>query len=228
MNDVRSKSNPGPRKTQPPEHKENNHSEQALIAVMEASIGVLRSIKDAEFRWLELYTLLAGPAVAFLAVRGKSTDLGDALLIGMLAGYFLATIWVQFVLWKERRSYYAVLRTVVRAQNFLGLFKIEFLSDRFANSAFPKGLGPLRLNCAQRNGTAPFSSFLQRHIYVLFVFVGLGLALVHNGLQSFWWVLGVLCDVFWVIALFLYDHSVLYREALEEKHLAGSDPTWFP
>lgn len=109
-----------------------------LIAMMQTQLTTLQSIKAGEMQWIQFYTILTAPAIGFL-IAGDPCKVAPILRY-IIPAYIVVTGWFQYVLMKERHSYYGVLRSVVRAENLLGLS--GFLAPNFANSAFPKGLGP--------------------------------------------------------------------------------------
>jgi hypothetical protein len=198
----------------------NNPSDQALIAMMQTQLATLQSIKAGEMQWLQFYTIVTVPAIGFLMA---SDPCKIAPMVGLtLFAYLLITGWFQYVLLKERHSYFGVLRSVVRAQNLLGLYKSNFLSPHFANSAFPKKLGP----CKAKDGTHPYSSFLNRQLYVCLFFVGLTLAGFYQA-RHFWGLTVLLIDTAWVFVIFIWDRKCLYRQTFNEQNLSGSDPKWF-
>jgi hypothetical protein len=195
-----------------------NIPRDGLIAMMQTQLTTLQSIKAGEMQWIQFYTILTAPAIGFL-IAGAPCKVAP-ILPYIIPAYLVVTGWFQYVLMKERHSYYGVLRSVVRAENLLGLS--GFLAPNFANSAFPKGLGPDK----EKDGTQPCSSFLARQIYVFVFFFGLAGASAyqaHNG----WVLIYVAFDLVWVAIIFCWDQKALRRQTLEEKGLSGSDPAWF-
>jgi hypothetical protein len=209
----------------PATHEAVAHGVQITL---DANLAHLRSIKDTEHKWLDLLSIITLPAVGYLmAVEDCNAVWGWALLV-VLGMYLVVTCWMQYVLLRERFSYYAVLRSVVRAQNLLGLFDVGFLSPHLAGSAFPRGFGPY----PDREGTRPFSSFLRRQLYTLILFSGLLAAAafrtpVQPGLFG---TLALVClagDVAWLVYLFRRDRQSLEHATAQEVDLAGADPAWF-
>lgn len=202
--------------------------EQVMIALLGVQLGTLRSIKDMELAWLERYSVLILPAIGFLVVRDPKEALPAGLLVGITLGYLLLTIWMQDLLRKERRSYYRVLRSVIRAENFLGLYKIAFFADVQADAAFPKGLGP---NLA-RDGTQPYSSFLNRQIYTLIAYSAVVASAIYQASVTYqnaaFLAVFAFVDLAWLFWVFWKDRIDLYQETLAEKGLAGAEPSWYP
>ncbi|MGO8691441.1 MAG: hypothetical protein ACLQLG_17600 [Thermoguttaceae bacterium] len=208
---------------------QRENATKGVQVTLEAHLAHLRSIKDTEHKWLELYAVLVLPAIGYLMSVDATNPIFNWPLVVMLVMYLGVSVWLQYVLLRERVSYYAVLRSVIRSQNLLGLFDIRYLSEHFANSAFPKGFGP---NTAV-NGTQPWSSFLRRLLYVVLLLAALFLA---AGFR--WWsisrgfvVVPVLCFLFEVAVIFCVFHldSCGLREATaREANLAGCEERWFP
>jgi hypothetical protein len=206
--------------------------EHALLGVQTALAGGLahlRAIKDTEHKWLELYAILVLPVIGYLMSVGATNAIFNWPLVVLLLVYLVISASLQYVLLRERLSYYAVLRLVVRSQNLLGLFDIAYLSEHFANSAFPRGYGP---NPAE-NGTQPQSSFTRRLAYVLVLFGGLVLTAIFR-----WWsispwfivvpALCVACDGFFLWWIYRWDKQELAKATVAEARLAGSEDAWFP
>ncbi len=207
------------------EHSDQGIPATAITAIMTAQINALAALKDREFQWLERFTVLVGPAVGFLILRDPSPLLSLNMVFGLLVGYWLVTLWFQFILKKERRRYYRLLRSIVRAQNLLGLYQIRFLAIPFANSAFPKGLGPGK----SRDGTQPFSSFFHRQLYTLIFFSAIASSAVYQRSELLSTSLGlVVADVLWLVLVFSMDRRQLYKDTVDEVGLAGWDPAWSP
>jgi hypothetical protein len=199
-----------------------NIPRDALLAMMQTQLATLQSIKAGEMQWIQFYTILTAPAIGFLIASDPSRV--APIVPYIIPAYLLVTGWFRYVLMRERRSYYGVLRSVVRSENLLGLSK--FLAPHFAISAFPKGLGPDK----EKDGTQRWSSFLARQIYVLLFFQGLAVAGAYQAHSR--WALILVCvlaDLLWVaIIFFCRDPKALRRDTLAEKGVMGSDPAWFP
>lgn len=195
----------------------------ALVAMMQAQLETLQSIKAAEMRWVQFYTVLIAPAIGFL-MAGDSCEVAR-IAPYIIPAYLLVTMWLQYILMRERHSYYGVLRSVVRAENLLGLSQL--VAKHFANSAFPKGLGPHK----EKDGTQRWSSFFARQIYVFLFFFGLAVAGAYqaHGCRVLIWACGaVAVDLAWGATIFCYwDPKALRRDTLAERGVIGSDPTWF-
>jgi hypothetical protein len=196
---------------------------------LEANLAHLRSIKDTETKWLELYAILAGPATGYVMGVQDTCAIFNWPLVFMLLLYLALTAWLQNLLLRERFSYYSVLRSVIRSQNLLGLFDISYLSEHFANSAFPAGLGP---NPA-KNGTQPLSSFLRRMLYVFLLYLGLLLAAFFRWCSiSPWFIIApvacLICEFCIFAGIFWWDKKHLVEETEREAGLAGYEDAWFP
>jgi hypothetical protein len=200
-----------------------NIPRDALIATMQTQLSALQSIKAGEMRWVQFYAVLIAPAIGFLIA-------GDSCKVARIApyvipAYLLVTMWLQYVLMRERHSYYGVLRSVVRAENLLGLSQL--VAKHFANSAFPKGLGPHK----EKDGTQRWSSFFARQIYVFLFFFGLAVAgayQAHSCGVLIWACGAVAVDLVWGAIIFCYwDPKALRSDTLAEKDVVGSDPAWF-
>lgn len=202
---------------------ENSIEKETVQSMIDPLMSTLRSIKDMELQWVEKYTIVTLPVIGYLVISNPSNGLSKPLLSGIIVGYFFFTLWFQDVLRKERRSYYRVLRTLLRAQNYLGLYKIKFLAEPFADAAFPKGLGVNK----GKDGTQPYSSFLHRQIYTVVIFLAIISACIYqNGDVAFSLFL-VPLDVAWLFYVFRLSKTELYKEAKSEEGLAGADPKWF-
>ena len=206
--------------------------EQAALGVqatLDANLSHLRAIKDTELNWLQLFAVVTLPAIGYLMGVGDDNAMLGWPIVALILLYLLLTGWIQYVFLRERISYYSVLRSVVRARSFFGLFDINHLSPHFAGSAFPKAFGPR----PTENGTQPQSSFLRRQIYTLILYSGVLLAAGFRMYPKSPWplllcVLAFVFDVAWLAYLFYCDDVVLKADTAAEKDLAGSDPTWFP
>jgi hypothetical protein len=207
--------------------RENNNTwtKQAVVTLLEGHLGHLRSIKELELAWLDRYSVLTLPAIGFLIAHDRSTArLPCSLLWIMVSAYLAITLWIQDVLRKERRSYYRVLRSVIRAENYLGLFDVNFLPAVMAGGAFPKGLGP---NPSQ-DGTQPYASFLQRLIYTFIIYTSIVVSALYQNSALIPSIVLIAVDLVWLIVVFRRDKIDLRREALLEKGLAGTSPSWYP
>ena len=210
---------------------DNLAREQAALGVqatLDANLSHLRSIKDTELNWLQLFAVVTLPAIGYLMGVGDDNAMLGWPIVPLILLYLILTGWIQYVFLRERISYYSVLRSVVRAQNLLGLFDINLLSPHFAGSAFPKGFGPR----PTENGTQPQSSFLRRQIYTVILYSGVLLAAGFRMYPKSSWPLGLcvlafLLDILWLWYIFYYDDVVLKARTAAEKDLAGSDPAWF-
>jgi hypothetical protein len=194
-----------------------------------ANLSHLRSIKDTEVNWLQLFAIITLPAIGYLMGVGDDNPLLGGPIILLIFFYLALTGWIQFVFLCERISYYSVLRSVVRAQNLLGLLDIKYLSPHFADSAFPREFGPR----PEENGTQPQSSFLRRQTYTLVLYVGVLLAAAFRTYSVSAWflavaVLALAVDLAWLGFIFRRDDAILKEHTAAEEGLAGSDPGWFP
>ncbi|MBI3468351.1 MAG: hypothetical protein HY000_35570 [Planctomycetes bacterium] len=203
--------------------------ESAVHITLQANLAHLRSIKDTEHHWLDLFALVTLPTIGYvMTVEDANPVMGWPLMVVLII-YLILLAWMQYVLMRERFSYYSVLRSVVRAQNLLGLFDVRFLSPHFAGSAFPKGFGPY----PDQNGTQPQSSFLRRLIYTVLLYFGLVLAIWFRSMAISWSFTLVpfgcfVLDLCWLAYIFCHDQQQLARETAREAGLAGAEPTWFP
>lgn len=210
--------------------------EQVTLGVqitLEGNLAHLRSIKDTELNWLQMFAILTLPAIGYLMGVGDDNPVLGWPIIPVFVLYLLLTGWLQYVLLRERISYYSVLRSVVRSQNLLGLFDIDYLSPHFADSPFPREFGPQ----PEENGTQPQSSFLRRQIYTVMLYVGFLLAAAFRACSASSRLLPItavivaaLClalDLVWLRYIFDWDETMLKAHTAREKDLAGSDPTWF-
>lgn len=209
-----------------------DHAVLGVQATLDANLSHLRSIKDTELNWLQLFAIVTLPAIGYLmGVGDENPVFGWPILLVMLF-YLAFTGWVQHTFLRERISYYSVLRSVVRAQNLLGLFDFNYLSPHFAGSAFPKGFGPN----PERNGTQPLSSFLRRQVYTLILYTGMpGVVAFRTFSATLWFaavattcIVCLLLDVVWLRYLFSLDETILKAETAGERDLAGYDPAWSP
>lgn len=222
-------------------------TEQAALVVLRTMSETLRSIKAAEARWLDRYAVATAPAIAWVALRAATGDfISPWACIAITVPYTLLAAWVMSVLTDERRSYYGVLRTVVRLQNWAGLFETRLLPPYLANSPYPRGIGP----DPETDGTRPESSHRRRLQFVFWAF--LILLLTSIGHNAAWlltasaalWPVGALAvsaavavGILEVGALLLHsaalaarDRRALYEAARREIELglAGTDPSWVP
>jgi len=194
-----------------------------------AHLAHLRSIKDTEHKWLELYAILILPAIGYVMTVADTCAIFSWPLVVMLLLYLVLTAWLQNLLLRERFSYYAVLRSVIRSQNLLGLFDVNYLSAHFANSAFPPGFGPI----PAEDGTQPQSSFRRRLRYVLFLYSALLLAAAFRWWSICQWfmvapILFFFCGTFLYCHTFWADRKGLINMTAQEEGLAGSEADWFP
>ena len=202
---------------------------QGIQITLDANLSHLRSIKDTEHKWVDLHSLITLPAIGYLMTVDRANDVWGWPLVAVVSAYLLLTGWVQYVLLRERYSYYSVLRTVARAQNFLGLYEVGFFSPHFAGSAFPRGYGPH----PEADGTQPYSSFLRRQAYTIILFASL---LATAGFRNTFLpgTFGVLTgaaflvDLLWLVMIFQWDRTLLTTATEQERGLAGADPSWFP
>lgn len=196
---------------------------QGVVTLLQSQLAQLRSIKDMEVKWLDRYSLFTIPVIAALLINDpKERQLPGDLLIIILVLYWVVTVWIREVILKERHSYYRVLRSVVRAEHYLGLVG-TFIPNVMADAGFPKGLGPI----IGHDGTQAFSSFLHKQIYFLIIYASIAAASMY---QSANWLLAItllLLDLVWLIGVFYRDRRVMYSEVLAEKHLTGSSPSWY-
>jgi len=202
---------------------------QGLSVTLEANLAHLRAIKDTELQWLNLFSLITLPAIGYLMSVSDRNAIWGWPLIVLMASYLIVTAGVQYAQLRERLSYYSVLRAVVRAQNLFGLIRIGYLSEHFANSAFPKGFGPN----PELDGTQPQSSFLRRQLYTVLLFAGLlGAAFfrtpVYRYLTGVFALAMFIADVLWLACLFRWSRDSLASATAAECSLAGADPRWFP
>lgn len=200
-------------------------TQDAVIAQLQGHMQHLRSIKDMELKWLDRFSAVTLPLAAYLFAVGSNNALlrGSAPVLLLVAVAFF-TGWIQNVLRKERRSYFRVMRAVVRAQNYLGMFDINFVPEIMANSPFPKGLGPN----PDVDGTQPYSSFLHRQVYTLIVLIAVALLTVFRRPDLSLCLAIIPLDVLWLYFVYRQDARDLRNEALAEKGLAGTEADWFP
>jgi hypothetical protein len=196
---------------------------------LEGKLSHLRSIKDTEVKWLQLFAIITLPAIGYLMGIGDDNPLLGPPIILLFFLYLALTGWIQYVFLRERISYYSVLRSVLRAQNLLGLMDAKYLSPHFAGSAFPRGFGP----SPGENGTQPQSSFLRRQIYTVILYMGVLLAAMFRTYSVSAWfsviaIFALVGDLVWLGFIFYRDDGVLREHTAAEKDLAGSDPAWFP
>ena len=196
----------------------------AVLVVLQSHMQHLRSIKDMELKWLDRYSAIALPIAGFIVLNPRNV-LGAKGIALLMAFSFVLTIWIQVVLRKERRSYYRVMRAVVRAQNYLGLLSSGFISSAMANAPFPRGMGP----DPNTDGTQPTSSFLHRLSYAFLVLAATvaGAAFQHPDTLAYG-VIFLVADLYWLWAIRRKDDRDLRAEAIAEKDLLGSDPAWYP
>lgn len=198
---------------------------EAATTLLNSHLSHLRSIKDMEMAWLDRYSVITFPAIGFLLAQNPSSaQLSPNLLWIIVSIYLAITLWIQDVLRNERRSYYRVLRSVTRTENYLGLFTANLIPESMANAAFPKGLGP-NLN---RDGTQPFATFLHRLVYTLIVYTSLVASVIYQNGALLPALALIAVDLAWLLIIFWRDKSDLYREALAEKGLAGVSSSWYP
>jgi hypothetical protein len=207
------------------EAEQDSTPNEALLALLQGHLQHLRSIKDMELKWLDRFSAITLPLIGALLVTPAEIEVFTTwALIILVIIYTGLALWIQDVLRKERRSYYRVMRTVIRAQNVLGLLK-RFLPGVMANAAFPKGMGPI----PEEDGTKPFSSFLRRQILVGVLFLGVLLGVVWRS-PPFWPIIpgGLVLDALWLVYIFRKDNRDLRNEALRDRDLEGMEPAWFP
>jgi hypothetical protein len=211
------------------DEKFREYAAQGIQITLDGNLAHLRSIKDTEHKWVDLFSIVTLPAIGYLMTVDATNPVWGWPIAVVVGFYFALTAWLQYVLLRERYSYYSVLRSVVRAQRLLGLFEIGFLSPHFAGSAIPRGFGPH----PEADGTQPYSSFLRRQVYVLILFVSLMATLMfRNTFQPMTVgaviVIVVGLDVLWLIGVFVRDRHLLTTATERERGLAGADPAWFP
>jgi hypothetical protein len=198
-------------------------SVEALTALMSANVEALGQGKAREFQWMERYTVLTAPAVGWLFVRDAESPLSVMLLVGLMLIYWLIALWFQLILNRERRGYYRLMRSIVRIQNLLGFYQSGLLGPHFANSAFPKGFGPIK----DVDGTQPFSSFLHRQLYVLVFLIAILFAAVHQCPELAWIAVTLgLADVAYLIVVFVADTAQMRVDTAGEQGLSGWDRSW--
>lgn len=178
----------------------------AMISTLDGHLAHLREIKQLEMAWVDRFSVLILPAIAYFAASDPNkNDFSQYQLAWTIFAYFILTVCIQNVLLNERRSYYRVLRSVVRAQNYLGLFRLNFLSKALAGAAFPKGLGPNQ----DRNGTQPFRTFLYRQSYTFALFLILVLVAIYQNVAMTKYSLLVVFDLLWLVNIYWRDYRDL-------------------
>ena len=186
--------------------------QRSIDSILSAYLAQLREIKQIEIAWLDKYTLIALPAAGFLITNGPNKySIPPGIIWIILLFYLLLTMWVQDILRKERYSYYSVLRVVIRAQKHLGLFG-TLLPKSWANYASPKGVGP----DIDKDGTQPFSSFLNRILYILFIFCTIIGAAIYQDNSSINALALILLDILWIIIIFNRDRFNLKKAAVTD------------
>ena len=196
-----------------------------LNTLMQSNMTLMRSIKTDELTWLYHYSVLMGAAITFISVTQR-----DSLPLQIFMGALIVlTLFFQFTMLKQRRSYYNVLRTVLRIQNELGLFKSisgkSFFSIGYINKGFPRKYGPKK----EKNGTDPLSSFLWRLIMIMFIqtfalFVYMKFSTLPDRCFFRW----IALDLLFMAFLFWRDHKWQRNDTASIKGLSGSDDNWFP
>jgi hypothetical protein len=196
---------------------------QGLLVLFEGHLNHLRSIKEVEIAWLDRFSIITLPSIGYFLTRTSNTLPVDADLWLVAIVYLFVTMWMQNSLRQERLSYYRVLRSVIRIQNLLGLFKIGILTERMVDAPFPKGLGPHPKN----DGTQPFASFMRRQVYTWIIYTSLIVVIVYKNILL-WPLIGlIIIDAVFLVFVYIRDQNDLKNEAIKDKNLAGSDPMWY-
>ncbi|MFH1922208.1 MAG: hypothetical protein ABIP48_20280, partial [Planctomycetota bacterium] len=72
---------------------------------LEANLSHLRSIKDTELNWLQMFAVVTLPAIGYLMGVGDSNPMLGWPIVIVVVVYLLLTGWVQYVFLRERISY---------------------------------------------------------------------------------------------------------------------------
>lgn len=226
--------------------EQRSEEREAVRTLLQNFSAHLRPIKDMEMAWVTRYTVLAMGILWFLVTRDPSPGYHSAqkplsllfLFVIAFAG-LVATGLIQWQLLCERKSYYLVLRVVMRAQNYLGLIQTDehperMLSRALANSVFPEGLGPGAEDekgkpPRDKDGTQRWASFGVRQVYTFLVYISLLVTMNYYHQFPLWgFVVLVVVDFGWLVVVFGWDYDILYYGASQEQELAGVvDRSWY-
>jgi len=193
--------------------------------MLDPLMSTLRAIKEVENKWVDRYVVIILALLGFLVYAEKEL-LSFGICLGIAIVSFPLTTGIQLTLRKERISYYFILRTLVRAQNYLGLFEDCILPSSMIDSIFPIGIGRDK----SKSGTKPLASFLNRMLLLSMMFA-ITLLLI-NYLQRHLFIMAasavlLISNITLVLWIYFEDDKVMRKQILSEQHLEGYDKDWF-
>jgi len=215
-------------------HNPETDMRNTLNALMTSQLSILRSIKSNELILVNYYIIVMLAAIGFFSA--SHSFFKDREIFGAIQSLILVfTLWFMYMLFKERESYYNLVRSSGRIQNYLGLFGTinskgeregAILSLSVLDAGFPKGFGIYKT----KNGTKPRSSFLGR-IVIIMVIYGIFLTVSYNNKSIIYFpriILLIIALVFAVDIFVRRDPKSQKRNVLDERGLLGFEDDWAP